>query len=276
MTERAAGLQEEAVSAFEAIRGGRGRLAPAAADAAQPAAGSRDAIICRRYLAGDTLTAIGESLRLSVEGVRKIARRYGLDKTNAGLAVRRLSSPRPRKNTRPAWERVYGCSLLELSDATPEERMVFLQHRTNARRKGIDWALNLAQWVEVWRRSGKWERRGQGPKKYGMTRIDPSRGLVLGNVRICRNLLALQRARRRHGIQAGKGRNGRFDGCPHDDRRSRNPIDGGWKPAVFRPEVPAPMRPGSVDSPSEISGASLVHADTCSGFEVASDGARIP
>ncbi|HWA14547.1 MAG TPA: hypothetical protein VHA15_15770 [Burkholderiales bacterium] len=205
-SDRAAELPPDAMPAFETAQGGRGRFAPATPVAAGlPEAGSRDAAICSRYLSGETLTSIGESLSLSVEGVRKIARRYGLDKTNAGLAVRRQSAGRPRK-VKPAWERVYGCTLLEFREATDEERRVYLQHRTNAKRKDIAWSLTLSQWVQAWRRSGKWAQRGQGPQKYGMTRIDPSRGLIEGNVRICKNLLALKRAQVRREAELREGR----------------------------------------------------------------------
>jgi hypothetical protein len=205
-SDRAAGLQPDAISAFEPVRGSRGRFAPAGAVAAvRPEAGSRDAAICSRYLSGETLTSIGESLGLSVEGVRKIARRYGLDKTNAGLAVRRQAAA-PVPKVKPVWERVYGCTLLEFREATNQERRVYLQHRTNAKRKDIAWSLTLPQWVEVWRRSGKWAQRGQGPQKYGMTRIDSSLGLIEGNVRICRNLVSLKRAQVRREADARGGR----------------------------------------------------------------------
>jgi len=172
--------------------GGQGTC-PAAMAAARPPEGSRDAAICNLYRAGETLSSIGAAFELSIEGVRKIARRYGLDKTNAGLAVRKLSSPRPCKS-KPAWERVYGCSLLAFRDATYEERMAYLQHRTNAKRKGLVWALSLTEWTSLWRSSGKWSLRGQGPRKYGMTRIDPARGLVPGNARIAKNAVSLRRA----------------------------------------------------------------------------------
>lgn len=195
MVDRAARhLPDQTV--FDPDHGDRGHPAPAAVAAALPEAGTRDAAICSRYMAGETLSSIGTSLGLSVEGVRKIARRYGLDKTNAGLAVRKLSKARPRKS-RPAWERVYGCSLLEFREATYEERMAYLQHRTNAKRKRVAWALTLIEWVRVWRSSGKWALRGQGPKKYGMTRVDPGLGLVAANVRIERNAASLRRAQAR-------------------------------------------------------------------------------
>lgn len=155
----------------------------------------RDRTICGRYLAGETLSSIGSSIGLSIEGVRKIARKYGLDKTNAGMAARKRARMPPPK-ARPAWERVYGCaSFLEFREATHAERMAFLQHRTNARRSQVPWELSLGEWMVVWRRSGKWELRGQGPRKFGMSRKDPDRGFTADNVRIARNAVALGRAR---------------------------------------------------------------------------------
>lgn len=183
------------IAGRETGHGGQG-ISPAARAVARPAEGSRDTAICNRYRAGETLSSIGVAFDLSIEGVRKIARRYGLDKTNAGLAIRKLSSPRPCKS-KPAWERVYGCSLLAFRDATYEERMAYLQHRTNAKRKGLAWGLSLTEWTSLWRSSGRWALRGQGPRKYGMTRIDPARGLVPGNVRIAKNAVSLRRAQAR-------------------------------------------------------------------------------
>ena len=69
------------------------------------------------------------------------------------------------------WERVYGCTA-EVPGGPHAERMAFLQHRTNVRRIEIPWDLSFCNGVDVWRRSGKWDLRGQGPIKYGMYRID--------------------------------------------------------------------------------------------------------
>lgn len=163
----------------------------------------RDRAICSRYLAGETLSSIGRYFGLSIEGVRKIARKSGLDKTNAGMAVRKRTRVAP-KRAKPVWERVYGCnSLLEFRDAIHTERMAFLQHRTNARRFDIQWELTLSEWVGLWRQSGKWDSRGQGPKKYGMSRIDTDRGFTAGNIRIARNAISLKRARARHATRQG-------------------------------------------------------------------------
>lgn len=170
-----------------------GRSAPRA----RGRASERDAAICTRYLKGETLRAIGERFGLSYEGVRRIVTKAGLTKHNAGLAARNAAKAAPE--TPPACERIYGCSMDQLARIGVEERQAFLQHRKNARRHGVDWRLSLPEWYAVWRASGKWDRRGQGPRKYGMTRIDLDDAVELGNVQIVSNREAVRRARLRAG-----------------------------------------------------------------------------
>jgi hypothetical protein len=161
-----------------------------------PISSLRDAAICALYREGETLKAIGARFGLSYEGVRRITAKSGLSKRNAGLAARRAK--RPRANTREvACQRTYGCTLRELADATADERSAFRQHRKNARRIGAVWRLSLSEWRAVWRASGKFNDRGQGPSKYGMTRIDFALPIELSNVQIVTNREAVCRARMR-------------------------------------------------------------------------------
>ncbi|HVY08018.1 MAG TPA: sigma factor-like helix-turn-helix DNA-binding protein [Burkholderiales bacterium] len=155
----------------------------------------RDAEIRDRYLRGETLGSIGKAFGLSAERIRKIVKRYGLDKKNAGLAIRNNRRPRvPQKA--PQSLRVYGCAAAQLVAFSQEQRQAYLQHRTNARRsQGIDWTLTLAQWVDIWERSGKWAERGQGPLKYGLARVDVAGAFSAENVRVARNHDSAMRGR---------------------------------------------------------------------------------
>ena len=56
------------------------------------------------------------------------------------------------------------------------------QQRNNARQRGIPWALNLAEWWNVWQESGKWEARGRGHAHYVMSRVGDCGAYTLGNV----------------------------------------------------------------------------------------------
>lgn len=158
-------------------------------------ASDRDLAIRARYLQGETLAGIGRAFGVSAERVRKIVKRFGLDKSNAGLAVRNGNRP-SRPSKAPASVRTYGCSEADLVGVPIEQRQAFLQQRTNVRRTaGARWELALLEWAGIWARSGKWRERGQGPLKYGLSRIDASGPYSVGNVRIARNHDSAMRGR---------------------------------------------------------------------------------
>ena len=174
---------------------------PAGRSDSAPLASARDAAICALYREGATLTSIGALFGLSYEGVRKVAAKAGLSKGNAGLAARGPAKP-PLSRGEAACRRTYGCSVHELAEATAKERGAFLQQRKNVRRYGDGWQLSLSEWRALWRASGKWSRRGRGPGKYGMTRIDLKGPVELGNVQIVTNREAVRRARLRSSNRA--------------------------------------------------------------------------
>jgi DNA-binding CsgD family transcriptional regulator len=157
---------------------------------------ARDTAICALYRNGATLKSIGERFGLSCEGVRKAAAKAGLSKRNAGLAARRPAKP-PARKAGSACRRIYGCTVQDCAVASMEERRAFLQHRKNVRRDGVEWRLSLKEWRALWLASGKWECRGQGPSRYGMTRIDFHGPVKIGNVEIVTNREAVRRARLR-------------------------------------------------------------------------------
>ena len=151
-----------------------------------PVIEARNRAICARYAAGETLAAIGDSFDISAERVRKILKKLGLDKTNAGLATRNLNKP-CKPAVEPYCVRVYGCSAGELEKFTLAERQAYLQQKTNVRRTDVQWRLTLPEWSGVWFRSGKWAQRGRGARKYGLCRIDSSGAFSAENVLILRN-----------------------------------------------------------------------------------------
>ena len=169
--------------------------ADAVANDATRIVSDRDRQICERYRKGETLAGIGQSFGVSAERVRKIVKRFGLDKRNAGLAVRNSRSA-PKQEKAPASLRVYGCSAPELHSVPVEQRRAFLQQRTNVKRAAsTTWELSLPQWVSVWTCSQKWEQRGQGPSKYGLSRINTSGPYSVDNVQIATNHESAMRGR---------------------------------------------------------------------------------
>jgi len=163
-------------------------------------ASARDAAICALYREGATLKSIGAHFALSYEGVRRIAAKAGLSKRNAGMAARRSAKPSVNR-AEGACFRTYGCTRRERDEASAEERTAFVQQRKNIRRDGVVWRLSLSEWRALWRKSGRWNQRGQGPSRYGMTRIDFACAVEIGNVEIVVNREAVRRARRRHAVR---------------------------------------------------------------------------
>ncbi len=157
-----------------------------------PVIEARNREICTRYAAGETLAAIGRSFDISAERVRKILKKFGLDKTNAGLAIRNLNKP-SKPPVEPYCMRVYGCMAEELQKFSLAERQAFLQQKTNVRRTDVAWCLTLPEWSAIWFRSGKWAQRGRGPFKYGLCRIDSSGAYSVENVLILKNSRSARR-----------------------------------------------------------------------------------
>jgi hypothetical protein len=58
----------------------------------------------------------------------------------------------------------------------------FRAHRFNARRRGIEFSLSFAQWLSVWKRSGRWKQRGRGRGKFCLARINDRGAFEAGNI----------------------------------------------------------------------------------------------
>jgi hypothetical protein len=157
-----------------------------------PVLEARNQEICTRYVAGETLAAIGGSFDISSERVRKILKKFGLDKTNGGLAIRNRDKPR-KPPIEPYCLRVFGCTAGEIDKFTLAERQAFLQQRTNVRRTDVPWRLTLPEWCDIWFRSGKWAQRGRGPFKYGLSRIATSGAYSVENALILKNSRSARR-----------------------------------------------------------------------------------
>ena len=151
-----------------------------------PVIEARNREICARYAAGETLAAIGSSFKISAERVRKILKKNGLDKSNAGLAIRNLNKP-CKAPVEPYSLRVYGCTTEELEKFPPAERQAFLQQKTNVKRTDVSWRLTLPEWSAIWFRSGKWSQRGRGPFRCGLCRIDSNGAFAVENVLVLKN-----------------------------------------------------------------------------------------
>jgi hypothetical protein len=68
---------------------------------------------------------------------------------------------------------------------TPEGR--YLEHRDNARKRGIPFKLTFKQWFALWEESGKWKQRGNRTGQYCMARPGDKGAYEVGNVVIILN-----------------------------------------------------------------------------------------
>lgn len=58
----------------------------------------------------------------------------------------------------------------------------FNAHKSNAKRRGIEFKLTFDEWVDIWEKSGKWGERGRGADKYCMCRIGDVGSYSIDNV----------------------------------------------------------------------------------------------
>lgn len=61
----------------------------------------------------------------------------------------------------------------------------------------LPFRLNLAEYVELWKRSGKWEKRGRGKGGYVLCRIDRTKGFYASNLQV---MSVVERAQRIFGV----------------------------------------------------------------------------
>jgi hypothetical protein len=61
----------------------------------------------------------------------------------------------------------------------------YIRHKANAKRRGVPFELTFAQWWRIWKRSGKWNQRGNGKaEEYVMCRVGDQGAYADGNVYI--------------------------------------------------------------------------------------------
>lgn len=82
-------------------------------------------------------------------------------------------------------EEKFGCGYseyLELRDHADKPIASYVDQRNNAKRRGVEWRMNLVQWWTIWQRSGRWSERGRGSQFYCMCRKDDVGPYSIDNV----------------------------------------------------------------------------------------------
>jgi hypothetical protein len=151
--------------------------------------------IAERLKSGETLQEIGDSIGLTRERVRQIAKKSGV--TGQMSRAKRRETYADRESARLAkrikerderYERMYGCSYetvrslnegLKASDPASKAVHYRLWIRNCARLMRASSGITFPQWVEIW--GDKWQERGRG-RSYKLARIDRRKGFTPDNV----------------------------------------------------------------------------------------------
>lgn len=138
------------------------------------------------YRQGLTLEKIGQSFGLTRERVRQILRKQGVTWTEGGQHKTKQAKDAARKAKQDARYLVrHGLTFDQYKELRGTGLIAaYLNQENAAKGRGIEWTLNLPQWLDVWRTSGKLDQRGRGKGKYVMSRIKDTGGYSIGNVHI--------------------------------------------------------------------------------------------
>lgn len=146
----------------------------------------RNARMASMYRQGLTLEKIGQEFGMTRERVRQLLKRQGVTRHEGGqakTAQAKASAFQSKQNAR--YLARHGLTFEQYKEALASGLIPAYRNQENgAKSRGIAWNLNLAQWLEIWRTSGKLDQRGRGKGKYLMSRIKDSGGYEIGNVHI--------------------------------------------------------------------------------------------
>lgn len=115
-------------------------------------------------------------------------------------------------------------------------KRAYIQQKSNAKQRGVEFNLTFDEWKQIWVGSGKWDQRGRGAEKYCMCRVGDSGAYAVGNV-----FIALGRQ------NVSEGNVGKT--CSDEHRRKiaeankgkLHPWSAGENNPMHRPEVKAKM-----------------------------------
>ena len=66
-------------------------------------------------------------------------------------------------------------------------RKMYINQKSHAKKRGIDFYLTYDEWITIWLESGKFAERGRGKGKYVMARLGDRGPYAVGNVKIILN-----------------------------------------------------------------------------------------
>lgn len=146
---------------------------------------ARTAKMVEMYRQGVTLQKIGDQFKLTRERVRQVIRPH-IDSSDGGRSYSASVKRDKRERERDLQARLsHGVGYEELKVLRAERiTLAYIEHKRNARIRGIEWLLTFAEWLSIWKASGKLHLRGRGKGRYVMSRVCDDGPYAVGNVHI--------------------------------------------------------------------------------------------
>ena len=140
----------------------------------------------RRYLAGESLTKLGDEFGVSHEWVRLVLKRIGVTGKNRSAAKKAAKRKIIEARIDSYRLKSHGCDEAKFSELRKLYGdticLRYLEHKKNSYRRGIPFLLSFPQWIEIWVSSGKLAERGIGSKGWVMARVGDQGSYEIGNV----------------------------------------------------------------------------------------------
>lgn len=139
--------------------------------------------VSARFFAGETLAEIGATYGVSRQCVQQMLKRLGINRRDGGQSVRsnerkgrRAASLKSARDARTRHR--YGCNYAEAREANARIGLSnksgiawrYIEHKRNAKFRGIEFAMGLLEWIAVWESSGHFHERGRTRSAYVMAR----------------------------------------------------------------------------------------------------------
>ncbi len=171
------------------------------------AVAERDLYIEIQFRGGATLEAIGSSYGITRERVRQILARDGLTRFDGGVHVAAASRAESRQRQREQrFFQKWGHDRQAHRRIPMAARIAFSQQQSHMKNWfHVPWTLTLAEWWDIWQRSGKWNQRGQGRGKFCLARIDKAKPFEVGNVAVVEYALNSQRTQQQRWSENNMG-----------------------------------------------------------------------
>jgi hypothetical protein len=147
----------------------------------------RDIDIAARFRGGETIRQIASVHGITFQAVHLRIQKMGISRLEGGIALLAKKKHEALTNKRDRGSmQTYGVSYQEkkLFDRKyPKQLSKYFKQKVNAMNRGIEWKINLREWIKIWEDSGHFHERARNG--YVMARFGDVGPYEVGNVYIC-------------------------------------------------------------------------------------------